>query len=229
MKSLNKFLHFKFIRSHLHDAFPLIYINFMQLLLFIYLAITKLHSFHSLCGSAPTPWCVRLCPFAVMLCLSNCLCGCMCVCVWVCVHCASALSLQNIWVTFVVAAQFRTRQLFCWRAGNLIFYWLDSGQWPTQCVWGWGHNLSTHCLRHMFDVYKFNLIYLNNYVPAFAKQRKIASDKARTMAVMRTKGGHWISFNDDCCNVAANATNTHWHTDTHSHTAWRRRRDQNRI
>jgi len=88
----------------------------MQLLLFIYLAISMLHVFPSslltprfwplyrslLCGGRVS----RVLSFSVMvlsvsLPLSVCLSGCLCV------HCASALSLQNIWVTFVVTAQLR--------------------------------------------------------------------------------------------------------------------------
>lgn len=193
----------------MHDAFPLIYINLCNYFCLFTRPLpgstartgsprcaTGNYSLLLLCSSpSPSPSLF----FTAIVCLFVCLAVPLSaivfasVCVCACVHWASALSLQNIWVTFVVAAQFwpvgqrRGSQRGEWKGGCSYFFIDLTVQSSRQRR----HNLSSHCLRHMFDVYKFNLIYLNNYVSFGYEQCKEgkAQHKSKANAKLPSMAG----------------------------------------
>lgn len=166
-------MHFKFICSHLHDAFPLIYINLCNYFCLFtrplpgtavdpLLAVSLVQATLLLCPS-PSPSLFHC--YSLLVCLSRCPTVCVCVCVRVFieqVHCPCKIfgSLLLSLLSFDqldrgVAAKGESE------TGGFSYFFIDL---TVQSSRQRRHNLSSHCLRHMFDVYKFNLIYLNNYV-----------------------------------------------------------------
>lgn len=187
----------------------------MQLLLFIYSAITRhcshwipsLRYWQLLFASAlpvslsPSPALFFLC-YSLLVCLSRCptVCHCICLCLCVCVCSLSkCIVLAKYLGHFCCRCSVLTSWTEAWqpkrrvRGGLLFYFFIDL---TVQASRQRRHNLSSHCLRHMFDVYKFNLIYLNNYLSFAtnsarqgAAQKQSQSEIAIDGRTMQTESG----------------------------------------
>lgn len=200
-------MHFKFICSHLHDAFPLIYINLCNYFCLFTRPLpgstartgsprcaTGNYSLLLLCSSLPLSFTAIVCLFvclAVPLSAIVFASVCVCVCVFIeQVHCPCKIfgSLLLSLLSFDqldrgVAAKGESET-----GGLLSYFFIDL---TVQSSRQRRHNLSWHCLRHMFDVYKFNLIYLNNYVSFGYEQCKEgkAQHKSKARAKLPSMAG----------------------------------------